>query len=226
MSRPYIAYFRVDGLDFDEHMRCVVEHAQDHGGDVVKSYRDKEPVEGPDRPELRKALAYANRVRGAIIVAALQGLSRDVVFLTMLRDSGVDFVACDLPHANASTIQVLTALAEYDARVASRRTKEALAAYKARGGKLGAARPGGRTLSPTARARGTQIAAEVRAAKATEAYRELAPVIAELREAGFTLRQIADRLNEQGLTTRRGRAWSPTQVSRVLDRFDDRSKAR
>ena len=169
----------------------------------MKSYRDREPIKGPDRPGLKKALAYARRV-GALIVATLEGLSRDVVFLRLLRDSGVEFFACDIPHANASTIQVLTALAEYNARVASRRTKEGLAAYKARG-ELGASKPEGRNLTPEARAKGSRVAAQVRTARAKEAYRELAPMIAELREAGFTLQQIADRLNEDGLTTRRGR---------------------
>ena len=71
-----------------------------------------------------------------------------------------------------------------------------------------------------ARAKGTLAAARVRTAKALESYREIAPMMAELREAGFTLQQIADRLNEEGIATRRGRAWSAMQVSRVLDRFD------
>src|SRR3954470_17528669 len=169
MGRSFIAYLRVDGLDLDEQAGCVAQHAREAGGRVVKSYRDKEPIKGPDRPELKKALAYARRVGGALVVATLEGLSRDVVFLRLLRDSGVDFFACDMPHANASTIQVLTALAEYDARVASRRTKEGLAAYKARGGKLGASKPEGRNLTPAARAKGSRVAAKVRTAKAREA---------------------------------------------------------
>jgi DNA invertase Pin-like site-specific DNA recombinase len=220
VDRQFIAYFRVDGLNLDEQARCVVQSARELAGEVVKSYRDKEPVKGYHRPELRKALSYAKRVGGSLIVATLEGLSRDLVFLRQLRDSGVDFVACDLPHANASTIQVLTALAEYESRVASRRTKEGLAAYKAKGGKLGAARPESRNLTPAARAKGAQVAAQVRSAKAREAYLHLVPLVAELREAGFTLQQIADRLNEEGITTRRGRLWSAMQVSRVLGRYE------
>ena len=43
-------------------------------------------------------------------------------------------------------------------------------------------------------------------------------MLAELRKAGLTLQEIADRLNEAGYRTRRGRSWSATQVSRVLKR--------
>ncbi len=40
----------------------------------------------------------------------------------------------------------------------------------------------------------------------------------ELRGAGLSLRAIADRLNDEGHTTRRGAAWNPMQVKRVLER--------
>jgi hypothetical protein len=40
----------------------------------------------------------------------------------------------------------------------------------------------------------------------------------ERHAAGTTLRAIADALNAEGHTTRTGKAWSPTQVMRVLDR--------
>jgi hypothetical protein len=53
---------------------------------------------------------------------------------------------------------------------------------------------------------------------AKEAYADLAPVVSELRSKGQTLRAIADELNRQGHTTRRGKPWNQVQVLRVLGR--------
>jgi len=40
----------------------------------------------------------------------------------------------------------------------------------------------------------------------------------QLRDAGQSLAAIAERLNTDGQTTRRGRPWSASQVLRVLGR--------
>jgi hypothetical protein len=44
------------------------------------------------------------------------------------------------------------------------------------------------------------------------------PTIADLRGQGKPLHAIADALNAQGHTTRRGKPWNPVQVGRVLER--------
>ena len=62
--------------------------------------------------------------------------------------------------------------------------------------------------------------AHVRAAQ--QAYADLFPIVGELRGEGLTLKSIADKLNEMGHTTRRGKPWGPTQVARVLRRVDGR----
>jgi DNA invertase Pin-like site-specific DNA recombinase len=150
-----VAYYRADGgYDLEEQVRCVEDHVRDAGGKVIKTYRDDETSKRPERPELSRALAHAKRSEATLIIATLKGLSRDVEFLRSLRDSGVDFVACDMRQANSSTIHVLAALAEYDARMVSATRKRALAASKAKGGKLGATRPAGRNLDAEARRKG------------------------------------------------------------------------
>jgi Recombinase len=56
---------------------------------------------------------------------------------------------------------------------------------------------------------------------ANERAADIAPVIAELRQAGArSLNAIADGLNERGITAARGGSWSATQVARVLARID------
>jgi hypothetical protein len=55
---------------------------------------------------------------------------------------------------------------------------------------------------------------------ANERAADIAPVIAELRQAGAkSLNEIADGLNERGITAARGGSWSASQVARVLARI-------
>src|SRR4051794_12895069 len=117
-GREFVAYYRVGGLSLDGQHRCIEEHVRRAGGRLLKGYRDEEPLVLPGRPGLRRALARAKRVGATLIVATFHGLSRDVLFLRMLQRSKVDFIACDLPLANASTVHVLLGLAEYEARMA------------------------------------------------------------------------------------------------------------
>ena len=46
----------------------------------------------------------------------------------------------------------------------------------------------------------------------------LRPPFSLLRAEGISLRRIADRINADGHTTRRGKSWNPMQVRRVLGR--------
>jgi DNA invertase Pin-like site-specific DNA recombinase len=133
-------------------------------------------------------------------------------------NAGTEFVACDNPAANKLTLHILAAVAEAEAKAISERTKAALAAYKARGGKLGGHLPQCRNLTPEAIAKGRQQSAAARAKAAVEAYADLTPTMSQWRTEGLTLQAIAQRLNAEGHTTRRGRPWNQVQVGRVLER--------
>ena len=162
------------------------------------------------RPELEEALAHTRRVGGILLIAKLDRLARNVAVVATLMESGVRFVAVDMPEADNLTIHVMAAVAEREAQLISSRTKAALAARKARGLKLG--KPENLTLE--ARKKG----AEVTRQRAIKDMRTVAAYAGALRSQGLTLREVAAQLEQHGFQTRRGGAWSPTQVKRILDR--------
>ena len=103
-------------------------------GQILKTYTEVESGKRKDRPELAKAIAHARLTKSVLVIAKLDRLSRNVAFLSTLRESELEFVACDNPHADKFTVRILAAVAEKEARDISARTKSALNAYKARGG--------------------------------------------------------------------------------------------
>ena len=224
-----VAYFRVStkkqgesGLGLEGQAAAVETFGRQAGKPIIARYVEVESGKRSDRPELARALAHARRGKATLCVAKLDRLARNVEFLARVMNSEVDFVACDNPAANRLTLHILAAVAEAVAKAISERTKAALQAAKARGVKLGSARPGhwnGREearLAGLAKARG--VAVKVRTKRATEAYADLLPAVTELRGEGLSFQAIADELNGQGHTTRRGKPWNAVQVLRVLAR--------
>jgi DNA invertase Pin-like site-specific DNA recombinase len=226
-----LPYYRVStkqqgesGLGLEAQKAAVEAYARQTGARILASYKEVETGKLAERPELTRALAHARRSKATLVVAKLDRLARNVAFLSALMRSGVDFLCCDNPHANKLTIHILAAVAEDEAERISARTKAALQAAKARGVKLGSARPdhwqGREQTRLSGLARGRVVAAKVVSKAAREAYADLAPMMKEWRAEGLTLEGIAERLNAEGHTTRRGRPWNPTQVARVLNRAE------
>lgn len=220
-----IGYLRVStkgqgqsGLGLEAQRNAVESYAKQTGATLVMAYTEVESGKRADRPELAKALAHARRSKATLVVAKLDRLARNVEFLARVLNAGTDFVACDNPAANRLTLHILAAVAEAEAKAISERTKAALAAYKARGGKLGGELPNCRNLSQSAREKGAVQAGQAVARAAREAYADLQPLLTQLRADGQSLQAIAGRLNAEGHTTRRGRPWNPVQVARVLKR--------
>jgi DNA invertase Pin-like site-specific DNA recombinase len=220
-----IGYLRVStkgqgesGLGIAAQRAAVEGFARQSGATLIMCYTEVESGKLADRPELARALAHAKRSKSTLVVAKLDRLARNVEFLAKVMNSGCEFAAADMPAANRFMLHVMAAVAEHEAKAISDRTKAALAAYKARGGKLGAALPQCRNLTEESRLKGARKAAVARAKAAEDAYADLRPAMADLRAKGMPLQAIADDLNRQGHTTRRGRPWNPVQVSRVLER--------
>ena len=139
------AYFLPTGVNGEagalglglEAQRKAVELPQRGRWTLVAEFVEVESGRGKDRPKLQEALRMC-RLHGAkLVIAKMDRLARNVAFISNLMESGADFVAVDFPQANRLTVHILAAVAEHEAEAISTRIKEALAAAKARGKKLG-----------------------------------------------------------------------------------------
>jgi DNA invertase Pin-like site-specific DNA recombinase len=119
-----------------------------------------------------------------------------------------------MPSANRLLLHVMAAFAEEEARRISTRTRDALAAYKARGGRLGAAHPAGHRVTSQEALKGSKRTALL----AREANAEATAIATELRAGGMSLPAIATELDARGIATRTGRTWNPMGVLRLLRR--------
>ena len=224
-SDRFIVYYRVStkrqgesGLGLDAQREAAESYVRQQGGKIIAEYQEVETGKKCRRPEIIKAILHASRSWATLVIAKLDRLARNLWFTSTLMESGIEFRACDNPHATRLTIHILAAVAEEETRMISDRTKAALAAYKARGGVLGPAtfknRRAWQKKATVARQLGTARNVEL----SRDAYHEVRPIIRELRQQGLSLATIAARLNNQDYKTRMGKAWNKSQVKRILDR--------
>jgi DNA invertase Pin-like site-specific DNA recombinase len=143
------------------------------------------------------------KAQGPACQAKLDRLSRNVAFIATLMDSGVEFVACDNPHATRLALHILAAVAEHEREMISARTKAALQAAKARGVRLG---------------RNAENLAPANHAAALDHANQIKDVLAELAGSGMSARQIAAELTSRGIPTARGGRWHPQNVIRAMQR--------
>ena len=218
-----VAYERVStarqgasGLGLEAQRQSIDSFAKGRGADVIARLTEVESGRNPDRPELAQALHLAKITGATVVIAKLDRLSRNAAFLLALRDSGVRFLAVDMPEANDLTVGIMALVAQAEREAISRRTKEALAVAKARGVKLG--NPNGAAALQRAGKGGTALHKAV-AANAAEHAADLAPVIAGIRAAGHSsLRAIAGELTARGMLTRQGGRWHVSNVRNLLKR--------
>lgn len=203
-----VLYIRVStdeqSASIEAQRETCIRLAKQHGYEVVAEYVD-ENVSGAitidERPALKRALrALADDQADRLIVAKLDRLARNVrVALEIDEDYatrhgwGIVFGDIDIDTSTAvgkMQLSMFASVARFERDRISERTREALAVKRAQGVRLG--RPS--TLPPEIVAR----------------------IVAE-RDAGSSLRAIADRLTRDGIPTAQGgEAWHASTVRKVL----------
>lgn len=212
----FVAYYRVsttkqgiNGLGMDAQRNSVMNYLNGGNWKLIADFAEVETGKRSDRQELAKAIARCRKEGATLLIAKLDRLARNAAFLLNLRDSGVDFIAVDMPHADKFTVGIMALVAEKERDMISQRTKDGLAAAKRRGTKLGNPRPG----------EAVNRAIRVNIERANTYADNLAPVIEEIRKAHVSsLRGIAQCLNARGFKTPNGKAFAAQSVKNILDR--------
>jgi DNA invertase Pin-like site-specific DNA recombinase len=212
----FVAYYRTSTtkqtLGLDAQRKIVAEYL--NGGDwkLVAEFQEQESGKRSDnRPQLKAALEQCKASGSTLVIAKLDRLARNVHFISGLMESGVEFVACDMPNATRFTLHIYAAVAEEERRMISQRTKDGLAATKAKGTKLGSGNPQA----------GAEKAAVVRATLASEYAERLRPIVAKMMSRNVkSVRDIAAELNERGVKSPRGGEWHASSVSNLLKRLE------
>jgi DNA invertase Pin-like site-specific DNA recombinase len=221
--KRFTAYYRVStakqgrsGLGLAAQRETVLGYV---GGadNLTAEFTEVESGGKSDRPQLAAALRHCRATGAVLVVAKLDRLARDVAFLSNLMNSGAEFVAVDFPEANRLTLHIMAAVAEYERRITSERTRAALQAAKARGQRLG--NPHGAEALRRAD-RGNSAAVQAVQAKAQERAVTLHDMVRDIQAVGVTsLAGIAAELTQRGARTARGGLWHASSVKRLLTRL-------
>lgn len=217
----YVAYYRVStarqgksGLGLEAQKVDVQRFVNGLNGCILSEFTDVESGKKANRAELLKAIALCKATGATLIIAKLDRLSRDVEFIFALRNSGVDFKACDLPDFNTLTLGMFAVIAQHEREIISNRVTKCLNVKKERGEKLGS--PIASETLKKVRHLGTE--ANSMNAKTNENNIKAMSLISLLREKGLSYAKIAKELNAKGFKTRNGKEFTPMQVQRLFER--------
>lgn len=178
--------------------------------DVMSGKRD-----AGERPGLAAALKAAKAFKGPVIVSKLDRLSRDVAFIATLMAHRVEFIVAALGRqADPFVLHVYAALAQQERAFIARRTREALAALKARGVRLGTA-----ARSKAAARRMAAASSEVNTAAAIARAEALRPQIEFALKNGASLRAAAHKLNDRNIESPMGGRWHAPSVLKAARRL-------
>jgi DNA invertase Pin-like site-specific DNA recombinase len=215
MMTGIISYIRVStdkqgqsGLGLEAQRAAIARFASAEGLEVTGEFVDVETGKGADaldrRPQLAAALKLAKKEKCEVVVNKLCRLSRDVEFIAGLMNQRVPFVVTDLGRSVPTfMLHVYAAAAQEERRLISQRTKDALAAAKARG--------------TTRKGKPLQLGNPILIKAAKKRDQKLKPTLQQM--AGQPLRVIAAELDRLGIRSWSGKPWNVVSVSNARKRL-------
>ena len=223
----FVAYLRVSTQrqGYSElGLEAQREIIQNYLGDTKPIFEFTEVESGrktdKGRPKLKEALSLCRTYGAKLIVAKLDRLARNVSFLSALLESDVEIVFCDFPQANKMVLHILASISQYEAELISTRTKQALAAKKARGCKLGNPE---HLMNKHKEAIAKSNETNRKKAEENPNNKRAIAMLRILVEQGKTLSEMTNILNNEGFVTSQGHEFRVSQVSVLLKRYNLKS---
>ena len=115
----FVVYLRVStlrqgasGLGIEAQREAVARHVASTGGRILAEVVETESGKQSTRPQLARALAICRGQRATLLIAKLDRLARNVHFISGLMETGVLFVAADMPTATPFVLHIYVAMLE------------------------------------------------------------------------------------------------------------------
>lgn len=222
IAKKYVAYYRVStqeqgisGLGIDAQKETVSSYVNSVGGKIIFEYVEIASGKNDKRIELAKAIEKASIENATLIVAKLDRLGRNASYLFQIRDNVKSLVICDCPDMDTVKFGIFATFAQYERERISTRTKEALNARYQKTGKKNGNKKG------CDMSKAQEVAAKQKRTNAMiEERNVVASNIIKIEMAkGQSLQKIADYLNQIGLKTVTGKAYTKSQVQALIKMF-------
>ena len=215
----FVAYYRVStkkqSLGLDAQRASVMNYICSNDSYILcNEFSENESGKNDDREQLNYAIEYCRKNNAKLIIAKLDRLSRKISFIFALRDSGIDFIALDVPNFTTLTLGIFATLAQSERELISSRTKAALNELKLKGIKLG--NPNA-NFNDEMRAKAYSTNSAI--AQANKNNKRAIVMISSLLSRTNNYSEIARYLNANGFSTSRGNKFSATQVIRLINRY-------
>jgi DNA invertase Pin-like site-specific DNA recombinase len=216
-----IGYIRVStdkqadfGVSLEAQEAKIRAMAVVQGADLAEVIVDAESAKSLKRPGMERLLSLVDAgAVDTVIIAKLDRLTRSVADLAELlkrferRGVSLVSVADSLDTRSAAgrlVLNIMVSVSQWEREAIGERTRDAMSHKRAKGERVGTIPFGCRMADDGSRL------------EEDPAEQDILSRIQQLKAAGHTTRQIADELNRQGFTTRRGTAWRFQYVAAAL----------
>lgn len=229
MAKQFISYRRVStekqgasGLGLEAQTEIINYFVSREGGEILSDFHEVHSGKDLNEcKELQKAMREAKKVGAVLVIAKTDRFRNCQQALEVLDKMGEgNLMFCDIPHTDRFTLTLFFALAERERLITSIRTKQALAAKKERGSKLG--NPlfvGNDAKAKEIRDRAVENSIKKRS---ESAYKDKSNSRAydAIRFMQGTLREKAAYLKERGYKTSKGNDFTAMGVKRLIERYE------